>query len=84
MCGDSDVDVTLDRDHTGSWGGEVALIIYSVAANCPAYSFCFFFLGAIGANNADVSCLFVFGFGMVGNEEYGIGSMWNLYFHPLY
>ena len=52
------VDMVFDGDEVGSGGGEVAFIVYLFAANYPAHSFCFGFLGAIGAYYSNASCLF--------------------------
>jgi len=52
--------VEFDGDEISGEGGTLAFIINLVAANYPSHTFDFLFWGAVGANNADVRCLFVF------------------------
>ena len=60
--------MTFNSDEIGGRGDEVAVVFYTITSNCPAHSFCFGLLRVIGANDLNVSCFFVFVFGMVGDE----------------
>ena len=44
--------MALDGDEIGGGGSKLALIVYYIPTSCLSYTFCFFFLGAIGANDA--------------------------------
>ena len=56
--GDGAINVYLDGDEVDGGGGEVAYVFDSVAALCPAYPFCFGFLGTIGAHNSNINRFF--------------------------